>query len=141
VLAEAQALGYAETDPTADVEGYDALAKTLILAALIFHQPLTVEQVARQGITALTVDDIQKASSEGKRIKLVASVERADEQLIASVSPQALPLEDPLARVDGATNALSIRTDTLNEVTVIGPGAGAVQTAQGLLADVIACAR
>jgi homoserine dehydrogenase len=141
VLAEAQALGYAETDPTADVEGYDALAKTLILAALVFHQPLTVEQVARQGITALTLDDVQRASAEGKRFKLVAAIERTDEQLVASVSPQALPLEDPLARVDGATNALSIRTDTLHEVTVIGPGAGAVQTAQGLLADVIACAR
>jgi homoserine dehydrogenase len=141
VLAEAQAQGYAETDPTADVEGYDALAKTLILAALVFNQPLKPEQVTRQGITALTIEHIQRAASEGKRIKLIASIQRDGDQLRASVAPQALPLVDPLSRVDGATNALAIRSDTLQEVTVIGPGAGAIQTAQGLLADVIACTR
>lgn len=141
VLAEAQELGYAETDPTADVEGYDALAKTLILAALIFNQPLKPEQVARRGITALTINDIQQAANAGKRIKLIASIQRDGEQLVASVAPQALSLADPLASVDGILNALTIHSDTLQEVTVIGPGAGAVQTAQGLLADVIACAR
>jgi homoserine dehydrogenase len=141
VLAEAQALGYAETDPTADVEGYDVLAKTLILAALVFNQPLKQEQVARQGITGIGVDDVRRAASEGKRIKLIASIRRNGNQLEASVSPQALSLDDPLARVDGATNALAIQADTLPEVTVIGPGAGAIPTAQGLLADILACAR
>ena len=140
-LAEAQAQGYAETDPTADVEGHDTLAKTLILAALVFNQPLKPEQVAVRGITALTLDDIQQASATGGRLKLVASLRRAGEQLEASVAPQTLPLDDPLARVDGVTNALTIQSDTLSEVTIIGPGAGALQTAQGLLADVIACAR
>lgn len=141
VLAEAQALGYAETDPTADVEGYDALAKTLILAALVFNQPLKQEQVARQGITSVSVEDVRRAADEGKRIKLIASLRRVGDQLEASVSPQALALDDPLARVDGATNALAIQADTLSEVTIIGPGAGALPTAQGLLADVLACAR
>ncbi len=141
VLAEAQAQGYAETDPTADVEGHDALAKTLILAALAFNQPLKPEQVALQGITAHSLDEIQRAAAAGQRIKLIASLKRSGDALEASVSPQALPLDDPLARVDGVTNALTIHTDTLPEVTIIGPGAGAIPTAQGLLADLIACVR
>ncbi len=141
VLAEAQAQGYAETDPTADVEGYDALAKTLILAALVFNQPLKPEQVERQGITAISLDDVQRAASEGKRIKLIASLQRSGDRLEASVVPRALPLDDPLARVDGVTNALTIQADTLSEVTITGPGAGGLATAQGLLADMIACAR
>ncbi len=141
VLAEAQAMGCAETDPTADVEGYDAVAKTLILAALVFNQPLKPEQVARQGITALSVTEMHQAASEGKRIKLIASLQRNGEQLEASVTPQSLPLSDPLARVDGITNALSIQSDTLSGVTIIGPAAGGIVTAQGMLADVIACAR
>jgi homoserine dehydrogenase len=140
-LVEAQAKGYAETDPTADVEGYDALAKTLILAALVFNQPLKAEQVALRGITGVTRSDIQRAADAGKCIKLIASLQRNGERLEASVSPQALALDDPLSRVNGVTNALSIQSDTLAEVTVIGPGAGGVQTAQGLLADIIACAR
>jgi homoserine dehydrogenase len=141
VLAEAQAQGYAETDPTADVEGYDALAKTLILAALVFNHPLKPEQVARQGITTVSLNDIQQATSAGKRIKLIASIQRNGDQLEASVGPRALSLDDPLARVDGVTNALTIQSDTLAEVTIIGPGAGAIATAQGLLSDLIACAR
>ncbi|HEY0756081.1 MAG TPA: homoserine dehydrogenase [Ktedonobacteraceae bacterium] len=141
VLAEAQRLGYAETDPVADVEGYDALAKILILAALVFNQPLKQEQVTRKGITGISVDDMRRAASEGKRIKLIASIQRDAEQLVASVIPQALALDDPLARIDGATNALAIQADTLSEVIVSGPGAGALATAQGLLADVLACVR
>jgi homoserine dehydrogenase len=146
VLAEAQAQGYAETDPTADVEGYDALAKTLILSALVFGRSLKPEQVARQGITNITRGQVQRAVEQGQRIKLIASLRlRADDDgkggsLDARIEPIALPLSDPLARVDGVMNAISIRADTLSEVTIIGPGAGAIQTGQGLLADVIACA-
>ncbi|TMD55870.1 MAG: homoserine dehydrogenase [Chloroflexi bacterium] len=147
-LADAQAKGYAETDPTADVEGYDAVAKTLILAALIFEQPLTVEQVERQGITTITGEQMQAAADAGKRIKLIASLrlvagqegEKGQPQkLEASVKPLVLPLTDPLARVDGAMNAITVQTDTLSEVTIIGPGAGRIETGQGLLADVLAC--
>ena len=141
VLAEAQAKGYAETDPTADVEGYDALAKTLILAALVFHQQLKPEQVARRGITEVSLADIQQAAQEGKRIKLIAMIRRVGDQLEASVAPQALPLDEILARIDGSTNALVVQSDTLAEVAIIGPGAGAVETAQGMLADVLACVK
>lgn len=146
-LAEAQARGYAETDPTADVEGYDAVAKTLILAALIFGRTLKPEQVVRRGITTISREQVQTALDEGKRIKLIASLrllasdDGKGDALEARVEPGALPLDDPLARVDGVMNALTIQADTLSEVTVIGPGAGRMQTGQGLLADVIALTR
>ena len=146
-LADAQAQGYAETDPTADVEGYDALAKTLILAALVFGHALKPEQVIRQGITTITREQIQAAQGQDKRIKLIASLRllsRSDGQgdtLEARVEPTALDLSDPLARVNGVMNALTIQADTLSEVTIIGPGAGRTQTGQGLLADLLACVR
>ncbi|MBX5448997.1 homoserine dehydrogenase [Thermogemmatispora sp.] len=146
-LAEAQRLGYAEADPTADVEGYDALAKTLILAALVFGVPLRAEQVQRRGISGITQEEIRAAQEQGRRIKLVASLrlrqadQRPELPVEARVEPLALPLEHPLARVDGVMNALTIESDTLASVTVIGPGAGRRQTAQGLLADLLAIAR
>ncbi|MFL5655291.1 MAG: homoserine dehydrogenase [Ktedonobacteraceae bacterium] len=140
VLAEAQARGYAEADPTADVEGYDAVAKTLILAALVFGHPLKPAQVLRQGITTVTREQVQQAMHNGKRIKLIASLQRLAENdsLEASVEPTELPLSHPLARIDGIMNAITIHTDALAEVTVIGPGAGRLQTGQGLLADLLA---
>ncbi len=142
VLAEAQALGYAETDPTADVEGYDVVAKTLILAALAFDEPLTVEQISRQGITGVTREQVIAAGERGNRIKLVAMMSRnAQGQLTASVAPVELPSSDPLALVDGALNAITIETDTLPAMTITGPGAGRIQTAQGLLSDLIAITR
>lgn len=146
-LADAQLRGYAETDPTADVEGYDAVAKTLILAALVFGYTLKPEQVARRGITAITREQIQAVYEQDKRIKLIASLrllpgkDGQKETLEAFVEPTVLPLTDPLARVDGVTNALTIHSDTLSEVTIIGPGAGRIHTGQGLLADVLACAQ
>jgi len=142
-LAEAQALGYAEADPTADVEGYDAVAKTLILAALVFGRPLEPGQVFRQGITTITREQVLQANDNGKRIKLIASLQRQSETdtLEARVEPTGLELSDPLARVEGVMNAITIHTDTLPEVTVIGPGAGRLQTGQGLLADLIAIAK
>lgn len=145
VLAEAQAQGYAEADPTSDVEGYDAVAKTLILAALVFGHSLRPEQVIRQGITRITKAQMQRAMEQGKRIKLVASLRllpepatNSEARLEARVEPTELPESDPLARIDGVLNAISIQTDTLPEVTIIGPGAGRLQTGQGLLADLIA---
>ena len=143
VLADAQAQGYAETDPTADVEGYDAVAKTMILAALVFNHPLRVEQVERHGITTITREHMQSAIDAGKRIKLIASLRQTpgSDELLASVKPVTLPLSDSLARVDGAMNAISIQSDTLSEVMIIGPGAGRMETAQGLLADVLACVK
>src|SRR3989442_445428 len=157
-LAQAQAQGYAEADPTDDVEGYDTVAKTLILAVVAFGRALTPEQVVRRGITTLTGEQMQQALSEGKRIKHVASLrllsmdgtERprgtADKgtvptRLEARVEPIALPLSDPLARIDGLLNAIAIQTDTPQEVMVMGPGAGRFQAGQGMLADLIAIAK
>jgi homoserine dehydrogenase len=157
-LAQTQALGYAEADPTDDVEGDDPVAKTLILAAVAFGHALTPEQVVRQGITTLTREQVQQANALGKRIKHVASLrllsmdgtgvsrETADTGIVptrleARVEPIALPLSDPLARIDGLLNAVAIQTDTPAEVMVIGPGAGRFQAGQGMLADLIAIAK
>jgi homoserine dehydrogenase len=144
-LAEAQKQGYAEADPTSDVEGYDAVAKTLTLASLIFGHSLRPDQVVRQGITAITKEQTHRALKEDKRIKLVASLHAVSDfgeaPLEARVEPVALPLSDPLARVDGVMNAITIQADTLDEVTIVGPGAGRLQTGQGLLADLIAVAK
>lgn len=143
VLAEAQAQGYAEADPTADVEGYDVVAKTLILAALVFGHALKPEQVYRKGITAVTREQIQQAQQAGKRIKLVASLTRGGdgEPPIARVEPVSLPLTDALAHLDGTMNAITFYTDLLSAVTISGPGAGRLETGQGLLADLIAIGR
>ncbi len=147
VLAEAQAQGYAEADPTDDVEGYDAVAKVLILAAVVFGHPLKPEQVIRQGITQITSEQMQRAVDKGTRIKLVASLRHIPGNnttaatVEARVEPLELPLSDTLARVDGVLNAITIQTDTLPEVSIIGPGAGRLQTGQGLLADLIAVAQ
>src|SRR5437660_1127922 len=96
VLAEAQAQGYAEADPTADVEGYDAVAKTLILASLVFGQSLRLEEVVRQGITTITPEQMQRAIDSGKRIKLIAALTQKEGTLEARVAPMELPLSDPL---------------------------------------------
>ena len=157
-LAQAQAQGYAEADPTDDVEGDDTVAKTLILAAAVFGRALAPEQVERCGVTTLTREQVQQADALGKRIKHVASlrllatdgteVSRATAEdgavptfLEARVEPVALPLGDPLARIDGLLNAIAIQTDTPASVMVIGPGAGRFQAGQGMLADLIAIAK
>lgn len=144
VLAEAQAQGFLEADPSADVEGYDAVAKALILAALVFGRTLKPEQVVRQGITEITQEQVKQALSEGKHIKLLASLrligDEADAPLEVRVEPVALPEDDPLAHIPGATNAITFTTDMLADVTIAGPGAGRWQTGQGLFADLLAIA-
>ena len=140
-LAEAQRLGYAEADPTADVEGHDALGKLLILSAAVMDTPLSPKEVACQGITHLTSDEVKQAQAEGKRWKLIARLRRLGDRLEASVSPQAIPLTDPLAGVSGVTNAITYVTDLLGEVTLVGPGAGRRETGFALLADLLAIHR
>ncbi|RKZ00124.1 MAG: homoserine dehydrogenase [Candidatus Hydrothermota bacterium] len=137
VLKEAQKLGYAEADPTADVEGFDAMAKVLILANVLFDANLKVDDVERVGITHLTVEDIEKAKSEGKRWKLLAKVWREGDVVKAKVSPEMVGKNDPLFHIMGVTNALVFKTDHLGEVTIIGPGAGRTATGHALLADLI----
>ncbi|KAB8142583.1 homoserine dehydrogenase [Chloroflexia bacterium SDU3-3] len=141
-LAEAQRLGYAETDPTGDVEGYDAAGKAAILATMLMGGSVLPDQVWRTGITGITPADIAAAAQAGERWKLIARVARAaDGSLSASVEPMRVPMSHPLAHVSGATNALTYTTDLLGDVTLIGPGAGGTATGFALLSDILAIPR
>jgi homoserine dehydrogenase len=140
-LAQAQERGYAEADPTGDVEGHDAAGKVVILANLLMDAPLTMADVPCQGITGLTPRDIAEAKAAGERWKLVGTVERAGDNVQASVKPLRLPVSHPLASIGGATNAISYTTDLLGEVTMIGPGAGRLETGYALLGDLLAIHR
>jgi homoserine dehydrogenase len=136
-LAEAQRLGYAEADPTGDVDGYDAAIKVCIMAAEFFDTPLLMDDVKRTGITKVTRDDIERASESGGRIKLIAGVKKEGRVVTGYVSPRTVRLSNPLASVSGATNAVNITTDNLGEIMIAGPGAGKLETAQGLLSDML----
>lgn len=140
-LADAQKLGYAEADPTGDVEGFDAAGKVVILARLLMHEQIRMEDVDRTGITHLTVEDINGAKAAGERWKLIGMLERVEGKLAASVRPLRLPLTHPLAGVGGATNAIHFTTDYVGEVTLIGPGAGRLPTGYAVLEDIIAIFR
>ncbi len=141
VLKEAQELGYAEADPTADVEGFDALAKVVILAKAVMGADISPDDVDRTGITGVSLGDVEAASAEGKRWKLIGRVARDGSGVKASVKPEKVELTDPLASVGGATNALTFVTDLLGEVTIVGPGAGRIETGFSLLADILAIDR
>jgi homoserine dehydrogenase len=137
-LAEAQAEGYAEADPTGDVEGFDAAAKVVILAHLMFNANLSMRDVRRTGITGLTVDDIAQARANRERWKMIGSLERVNGKLVASVAPVRLSVDHPLAGVGGATNAITYSTELLGDVTLIGPGAGRIQTGYAIIGDLLA---
>jgi homoserine dehydrogenase len=140
-LAEAQARGYAEADPTGDVEGFDAAGKLVILAAVLMGTPIRMEDVDREGITRLTEDDVCEANDAGDVWKLIASLEKTAAGVHARVHPERLPASDPLAAVQGATNAVAFTTDLLGEVTLIGPGAGRLATGYAILCDLLAIDR
>jgi homoserine dehydrogenase len=134
-LAEAQARGYAEADPTGDVEGYDAAAKVAILARLVLGTTLPFGSIQRQGIAGLTRADITAALAAGEHWKLLGTVEEVDGQLVAQVRPERLPESHPLARVSGANNALVYTTSYLGDVTLVGPGAGPMPTGYAVIQD------
>ena len=136
-LAEAQSKGYAEADPTGDVEGFDAAGKVAILSALLMNTPLRLEQIDRTGISGITGADVAQAKSKGQRWKLIGSLEKRPDGIIASVKPVCLPLEHPLANVNGATNAITFSTDLLGDVTLIGPGAGRLATGYAIICDLL----
>jgi homoserine dehydrogenase len=137
-LHEAQARGYAEADPTNDVEGFDAAGKLIILAHVVFGRAVRMAEIAREGITGLSAEDIEMARANGERWKLIAQATLEDDgQLRASVRPVRLPLSDPLANVGGGMNALTYQTDLIGNVTLIGAGAGGEATAYALLSDLI----
>jgi homoserine dehydrogenase len=136
-LKEAQDLGFAEAVPDADVEGYDAMAKVIILAKAVMGADIAVGDVDRTGITKITLGDIEAAKAEGKRWKLIGRVMRDGTSVRASVRPEKLPISDPLAGVMGATNAATFRTDLMGNVTIVGAGAGKIETGYSVLADLL----
>ena len=144
-LTEAQDLGLAERDPTADVEGYDAMAKAMILAGLVFETQLRPEDVFRRGISEIDRAQIDAAASEGARIKELVTLELSEAggaaSLTARVEPALLPKEDRLAGVSGVANAVVCRAEPVGEVMVTGPGAGPELAGQGVFSDLIAVAR
>ena len=140
-LEEAQALGYAEPDPTADVEGFDAAAKAAILAGLAFHTRVTAAEVHREGITEVTAADIGSAKALGRIVKLLAICERSEDGVSVRVHPAMIPRSHPLAAVGGAYNAVFVEAQSAGQLMFYGAGAGGTPTASAVLGDVVAVAR
>ncbi|APE23916.1 MULTISPECIES: homoserine dehydrogenase [Streptomyces] len=142
-LDEATALGYAEADPTADVEGFDAAAKAAILAGIAFHTRVRLDDVYREGMTEVTAADFASAKQMGCTIKLLAICERAadGESVTARVHPAMIPLSHPLASVREAYNAVFVEADAAGQLMFYGPGAGGSPTASAVLGDIVAVCR
>ncbi|MEU4654542.1 homoserine dehydrogenase [Streptomyces sp. NPDC023723] len=142
-LDEATALGYAEADPTADVEGFDAAAKAAILAGIAFHSRVRLDDVHREGMTEVTAADFASAKEMGCTIKLLAICERAVDggSVTARVHPAMIPLSHPLAGVRGAYNAVFVESDAAGQLMFYGPGAGGAPTASAVLGDLVAVCR
>ncbi|KQZ23589.1 MULTISPECIES: homoserine dehydrogenase [Microbacterium] len=138
-VAEAQALGYAEADPTADIEGSDVQLKVVILANELLGAEITTADVSRVGISGITASDVIAAAAAGEHWKLLGTISRDESGAVtASVEPLSLAADHPLAGISGATNAIAFTTDLLGTVTMSGPGAGRLETAYALLSDIIA---
>ncbi|MCG0237827.1 MAG: homoserine dehydrogenase [Firmicutes bacterium] len=141
-LADAQAAGYAEADPRADVEGHDAARKLAILAGMAFHAQLSPDEIPTVGITGITPVEIAWGQGRGLTLKLVAQAERLpDGTVMARVEPAFLPLDHPLARVEGAMNAIWVEGVEIGETLFYGPGAGGLPTATAVIADLLEAAR
>ncbi|MCZ0993383.1 homoserine dehydrogenase [Streptomyces noursei] len=142
-LDEATALGYAEADPTADVEGFDAAAKAAILAGIAFHTRVTMDDVHREGLTEVTAADIASAKRMGCTVKLLAICERAADgaSVTARVHPAMIPLTHPLASVREAYNAVFVEAEAAGRLMFYGPGAGGSPTASAVLGDLVAVCR
>jgi homoserine dehydrogenase len=145
-LADASALGYAEADPTADVEGYDAAAKAAILASIAFHTRVTADDVYREGITKVSPADFDAARGLGCTIKLLAICERittldGQQRVSARVYPALVPMSHPLATVNGAFNAVVVEAEAAGRLMFYGQGAGGTPTASAVMGDVVMAAR
>ncbi|WP_246905804.1 homoserine dehydrogenase [Gardnerella vaginalis] len=150
-LRTAQEKGYAEADPTGDVEGFDAANKAAILATLAFQMPVSIDDVSVEGISAITAEDIAAASAEKRVIKLLAAVERhggggdgessADEGVSVSVYPALVGSEHPLASVHGSFNAVFVKAKAADDLMFYGRGAGGAPTASAVVGDVVSAAR
>ncbi|MFZ0226497.1 MAG: homoserine dehydrogenase [Mycobacterium sp.] len=145
-LADASALGYAEADPTADVEGFDAAAKAAILASIAFHTRVTADDVHREGITKISPDDFDSARALGCTIKLLSICERittddGQQKVSARVYPALVPLAHPLATVNGAFNAVVVEAEAAGRLMFYGQGAGGAPTASAVTGDLVMAAR
>ena len=141
VLKDAQAKGYAEADPTGDIEGYDAANKAAIMATLGFHTNVTIDDVSVEGITKITADDIAAATAENKVIKLLAVVENGEAGVSARVYPALISNEHPLASVHGSFNAVFVKAEAADDLMFYGRGAGGAPTASAVVGDVVTEAR
>jgi len=141
VLKEAQDLGYAEANPSADVDGYDAAAKIAILSSIAFNSRVTLDDVFTEGISHLTTTDLESAAEMGYCVKLLAIANRREEGIEVRVHPTMLPLSHQLASVNGADNAIFVVGDFVGETMFYGPGAGAGPTASAVMGDVLEVAR
>lgn len=136
-LKDAQAKGYAEADPTGDVDGHDAAAKVVILANLVMGQSMTMADVNRTGISGITSAQIQSAQAENQRWKLIGTLENVNGEIQGSVKPVKLDASHPLYGVSAATNAITFSTDLLGDITLIGPGAGRIETGYAIIGDIL----
>ncbi|MBK5231812.1 MAG: homoserine dehydrogenase [Thermoleophilia bacterium] len=136
-LARAQEFGYAEADPTEDVNGADAAAKMAILARLAFHTPVTLDQVDYEGIESVQPDDLAYAKELGLSLKLLGVAERLPEGITVRVFPCFLYRGHPLSPIEGPFNAVTVEAPEITEVTISGPGAGGMQTASAVLGDLV----
>ena len=142
VLKEAQSLGYAEADPTADVEGIDAASKAAIIAGLAFHSRVSVDDVYREGISSITADDVAVAKTMNHVIKLLAIAElTSDDRISVRVHPTLIARSHPLAAVRDAFNAVFVEAKSAGQLMFYGRGAGGAPTASAILGDVVAVAR
>ncbi|AEI12979.1 homoserine dehydrogenase [Cellulomonas gilvus] len=144
-VKEAQSLGYAEADPSADVDGYDAAAKAAILASLAFHTRVSLDDVSREGIGAVTADDVAWAQRTGHVIKLLAIAERNTSGGVTGIQvrvhPALVPADHPLAGVHGAFNAVFVEAEAAGELMFYGRGAGGAPTSSAVLGDLVSVAR
>ncbi len=140
-LKDAQAKGYAEADPASDVDGHDAAAKVVILANLMMGQSMTMDDVSCVGISGITSDQIQSAQAEHRRWKLIGTLENVNGGIQGSVKPVKLGATHPLYGISAATNAVTYSTDLLGDITLIGPGAGRIETGYAIIGDVLSFSR
>ena len=141
VLKDAQALGYAEANPVADVEGYDSSYKLSILSSLAFNKRLPVDLISREGITKITKTDIKIAGEMGFVIKLLAIAKRHGDKIEARVTPVFLAKDHPLANVNDSFNAVFLVGDNVGDIMLYGRGAGALPTGSAIVSDIVFCAR
>ena len=141
VLKEAQAMGYAERDPSADVEGHDACRKIAILSSIISGKLVDFEDIYTEGITKITLDDIQYAKALGMKIKLLASCNRSGDKLCAIVAPHLVSKEHPLYNIEDVFNAIFVKGNMLGDSMFYGSGAGKLPTASAVVGDIVEAAK